>query len=123
MSISRSRHYFERSLELSEKYYEKWIEGISKVFLGFVLNKINKKLHSFHKMEDIITEGIKILENRKISPWSSVSYYILGKFYSNNGYPNRAAEFLKTAENLFTEMGMAYWLNRTEKALKKLKIQ
>ena len=118
--LSRSRYFFESSLKLSEKYGEKWIEGSSKVFLGNIFNKLNKKLYSFEEAEALTREGIKILEDRKILPWSSVGYYVLGQLYSYNGRPERAVEYLNKAENLFNEMRMEYWLKRTQKALKEL---
>jgi len=118
--ISRSKKFFQSALKLSKRYSEKWIEGLSTAFLAIVLNRMNRHLHSFPGMDVNIREGIKILENRKILPWSTVGYYILGKLYSYNDHPKGAMEYLKKAENLFNEMGMEYWLNHTQKALKDL---
>ena len=60
--------------------------------------------------EESILEGIQILEDRKIKPWSSVGYYILGLFQAHRGKMGPARIHLKTAEKMFKQMGMDYWL-------------
>jgi tetratricopeptide (TPR) repeat protein len=72
------------------------------------------------KAQEYILEGIKILEERKIRPYSSRGYLYLGELYADMGQREKALETLKKAESAFRKMGMDYWLRRTQSALEKL---
>ena len=62
------------------------------------------------KAEESIQEGIRILEDRKIKPWSSIGCYNLGMFYNDRGQLGQARVHLSRAKAMFKQMGMAYWL-------------
>ena len=72
------------------------------------------------KAQEYILEGIKILEERKIRPYSSWGYLYLGELYADMGQREKALETLNKAETAFRNMGMDYWLRRTQDALAKL---
>jgi len=116
--LGHARRYFNDSLEWSKRYGEKWIEGVSKIYFGRIITKTNK--YRVEKIEEFIIDGIRILTERKITPWSSIGYYILGEFYADNCYPERAVENLKKATEMFMEMRMDFWLSRAQKALQNL---
>jgi hypothetical protein len=44
----------------------------------------------------------------------------LGEFYADTGRKKEAQENLKKAEWMFQEMGMDYWLAKTQEALNRL---
>ena len=118
--LRRAKYYLGNSLKLSEKYSEKWIEGVSKTFLGSLLSKIKKNNNQAEESEALIRQGIEILNERKILPWATIGYYLLGQFYTANGNPEKAFANLNRAEVLFNEMNMHYWLKRTRNVLKTL---
>jgi hypothetical protein len=66
--------------------------------------------------EESILEGIQILEDRKIKPWSSIGYYILSMLQVHRGKTGQARIHLNKAERMFKTMGMNYWLELTRQA-------
>lgn len=117
-SLNHARRYFGDALKFSEKYAEKWVEGLSKIYLGSTLGKTAR--YPFEQLETSILEGIRILGERKIAPWCSVGHYVLGQFYADNRLPEKAVKNLKIAERMLKEMEMNFWLSRTRKALQRL---
>jgi hypothetical protein len=49
-----------------------------------------------------------------------MGYLFLGEVYVDTGQKDKALETLKKAEGMFKEMGMDYWLVKTQDALKGL---
>jgi tetratricopeptide (TPR) repeat protein len=116
--IHNAESFVRDALKLSVKYKEKWIEAMSRVLIGSILVKTD--LTQVEKAIDSIRQGIEILDQRSIKPWSSVGHYFLGKLYTETGTIKKAFENLKKAEGSFQEMGMGFWLSRTQKALQQL---
>ena len=69
------------------------------------------------KAEEFMVQGINILEDLMIKPWSTQGYLFLGELYTNTGQGDKAPENLKKAEHLFKEMGMDYWLAKTNEVM------
>jgi hypothetical protein len=44
----------------------------------------------------------------------------LGELYANRGDEDKALENVKKAEDMFQEMGMDYWLDKTQEVLERL---
>jgi hypothetical protein len=72
------------------------------------------------KAEECILRGIKILEVLRSKPMYSYGYHFLGELYSDTGQQDKALENLKKAEEMFQEMGMDYWLAKTQEVLGRL---
>ena len=89
------------------------------VQLGMALVKADTSQSA--KAEEFILEGIKLLEELKIKPWQAEGHLYLGELYADTGQKAKALASLKKARQMCQEMGMDYWLARTEKALEKLK--
>ena len=81
--VSQSKESFITALTLSHNHNERWIEGTSRIYLGITMAR-NDELN-IETAEESILEGIQILEDRKIKPWSSIGYYILGLFQVHRG--------------------------------------
>ena len=101
-------------MRLSREHNEKWIEGTTKIYLGITTAHDDEL--NIEKAEESVLEGIKLLEDRKIKPWSSIGYYGLGMFQAGCGKMIPARINLKHAERMFKEMGMDYWLSLTRQA-------
>ncbi len=60
---------------------------------------------------------MKICDELKLKPWSAQGYLFLGELYADKGQSEKALENLKKAERMFREMGMDYWLDKTQEIL------
>jgi tetratricopeptide (TPR) repeat protein len=69
---------------------------------------------------DEIMQGIRRADELKLRPFCSNGYFYLGEAYMDTGQKEKALEALKKAEAEFRDMGMDYWLRRTQSALEKL---
>jgi len=105
----------EEALRLSQKNKENHFEGYSKIWFGRILGKM--KPSQTEKAEEFMVQGINILEDLMIKPWSTQGYLFLGELYTNTGQGDKAPENLKKAEHLFKEMGMDYWLAKTNEVM------
>jgi class 3 adenylate cyclase/tetratricopeptide (TPR) repeat protein len=113
-----SRSLIEEALKLSQKNSEKHLEGVSWTWLGRILGKTDPSQSD--KAEECIVKGIKILEEMDIKPWCSEGYLYLGELYADTGKREKALENLKKAERMFQEMGMDYWLAKTQEIMRRL---
>jgi len=118
--LKRAQSFAEEALRLSQDNNEKWPEGLSRVLLGRILGKGRKLL--YFKAEEYITQGIKIVEEVKLKPLASQGYHYLGELHADTGQKETAREALKKAEAAFHEMGMDYWLHRTQEVLVRINI-
>jgi tetratricopeptide (TPR) repeat protein len=98
--------------------HQKWIEGFAWIQLGQIFGKAGKS--QTEKAEESILKGIKILDELKLKALYAPGYYFLGDLYANSGQEGKALETLKKAEMMFQEMGMDYWLTRTQEVLRSL---
>ncbi|MBT8368622.1 MAG: AAA family ATPase [Deltaproteobacteria bacterium] len=113
--VKQSEDAFKKSLELSDKHNEKWIEGTSRIYLGVTIAKNN--ISKIDRAEESILQGINILDERKIKPWSSIGYYNLGRIQADGGKVEKAIANLKKAEIYFNKMTMDFWLDKTRNSL------
>jgi hypothetical protein len=113
--LSSARISAENAIELSRNCDEKHFEAISKIWLGRILGRVKRSEVS--KVTQHIYEGIKILDDLRLKPFSAQGWLFLGEFYGNREQPDKAVENLKKAEEMFQEMGMDYWLGKTRSIL------
>ncbi|MFC1895308.1 hypothetical protein ACFL0Q_01405 [Thermodesulfobacteriota bacterium] len=106
------------ALGLARKNSEKGTEGLSMVWLGRMLGQMDASKRDEAKAS--ILQGIDILEALKVRPWFSQGHLYLGEFYADSGEKEKALENLKIAETNFQEMGMDYWLTKTQEVLARL---
>ena len=70
-----------------------------------------------NKAEGCILKGIEICKELKIKTYYSLGHLYLGQLYLNGGEKEKAMDNLKKAEGMFREMGMDYWLGKTQEVL------
>jgi predicted ATPase/class 3 adenylate cyclase len=116
--IKSGRKYLERALSLAERNNEIHVQGFSWIGLGQILAKTSSS--QIREAEEYIRRGIALLEKINIRPHYSQGYFYLGKLYADTGQKAQAAVNLKIAEEMFQEMGMNYWLTRTQGVLENL---
>jgi predicted ATPase/class 3 adenylate cyclase len=108
----------EQALMFARKYNEKNFEGLSLIWLGKILEKTDP--NQYDTAEESILKGIDMLQELRLKPYVSQGYLYLGELYIDTGQKAKALEKLKKAEKMFREMGMDYWLARTQKVLARL---
>ncbi len=107
-----------KALKLARDINDKLMEGASRIGLGSILVKSDPSQRD--KAEESLLEGINLSEELRTKSWYSVGYLYLGEVYADTGQKDKALEILKKAEGMFKEMGMDYWLVKTDEVLKRL---
>jgi len=113
--LAGARRSIEESLEFCRRGGERAQEGRSTIALGRVIGKAEPAQSA--EAEDCILQGIRMLEELKLRPHQAEGYLFLGELYADSGWKEKALEALKKAEAEFKDMGMDYWLNKTQEAL------
>ncbi len=113
--LQNARSFIEEALRLSKKNHEKHVEGQTRVWLGRILGKTDSSQSG--KAEKYILQGIGILDELNVKPWSAQGRLHLGELYVDTGQREKALGILKKAEGMFREMGMDLWLARTRGVL------
>jgi len=116
--IETARGHIEESLRLAKQHGERLQEGRSTVALGRVIGKADPSQSA--KAEELILEGIKLLEELKVKPFQAEGHLYLGELYADIGQKEKALKALRKTKRMFQQMGMDYWLAKTDKALQKL---
>jgi len=117
-NLSRAKVDAEKALEISARNNDKDYNGRSRILLGRIMEKTDSSLSD--EAEKHILQGIETLEQLKISPQVSVGYLYLGELYADIDRKQEALINLKKAEAMFQDMGMDYWLAKTQEVLGKL---
>ena len=117
-NLEKARAYSEEALSLSKKAGEKLWYGSSVIGHGRILAKM--RAVELDEAEALMKLGIRLLEDMRLRPLYSVGYLRLGELYKDAGRIHEALESLKKAEGMFREMGMDYWLGKTQEVLARL---
>jgi tetratricopeptide (TPR) repeat protein len=113
-----ARSHIEESLRLARKHGEMDQEGRSTVALGGVIGKADPSGSA--RAEELVLKGIKLLEESKHKPYEAEGYLYLGELHGDTGQKQRALEALEKAQGMFQEMGMDYWVRRTQSVMRTL---
>jgi len=119
--LVKAQKYIEDALELSQRSSVRYNEGMARAYLGSVLGKTDPSQRD--NAEEYILEGISILDELKLKPFSSYGYLYLGELYTDTNQSEKARETLSKAKGMFQEMGMGYWLRRTQEVLQRVECQ
>jgi tetratricopeptide (TPR) repeat protein len=103
---------------LSEKNQEKHYVGKSLIWLGRMTGKADS--HKKNEALEYIQRGLKILSALQTKPDISIACLFLGEIYWSLGPVDKALCFLRKAAEMFEEMGMDYWLDKTQEILEQL---
>lgn len=110
--LKNAQSHTEEALRLSQKNGEKSFEGMSWILLGRIF--CQSEPHQVERNADYILKGIEILQVLKLKAVYSQGYLFLGELYLNGGKLDKAKNNLKSAEGMFQDMGMDYWVARTK---------
>jgi class 3 adenylate cyclase len=116
--LEQAKIQTEQAVQCSLINNEKLVQGISKISLGQILAKAYSG--QIEIAEEHIRQGIRLLEELEIPSCSVLGYLRLGEVFAESGRKEEALTNLKKAETMFQEMGMDYYLERTQEMLGKL---
>jgi tetratricopeptide (TPR) repeat protein len=111
------RRYAEEGLE--QGHGVKFWDALLYILLGTALAKSQSSQTG--RAERYVLKGIKSFKDLRLRPMEAQGYSYLADLYADAGQTEKALTTLKKAEGMFREMGMDYWLAKTEKALEKLR--
>ncbi|MGB5750307.1 MAG: hypothetical protein WBM69_25250, partial [Desulfobacterales bacterium] len=116
--LAEAQAHVERALELAIANGEKSNEAWSRIIYGILICK--KDLSLYSEAEDSILLGIETMKKLKLKPSYAKHYLDLGEFYADCGQKVKALNILKKTESMFKEMGMDYYLEKTQVVFGKL---
>jgi len=114
--LKKAKYRAEEGVKISQTNHQHG-EGFAWILLGRTLGKSNPSL--IDRAEKSLLKGIKIYEKLKIKAHYVLGYFFLVEMYVDTGRKDKALETLKTAELMFREMGMDYWLAKTRKIVRR----
>jgi tetratricopeptide (TPR) repeat protein len=117
-NIGNARCAFEESLSLAETYGQMFAQGTASMYLG--RTRSQGKLGASNEARKSILRGMNIFHRLHLEPFYTQGLLFLGEHYASVGDKKNALRNLKKAEGLFTQMGMDYWLKKTQEALRTL---
>jgi class 3 adenylate cyclase/tetratricopeptide (TPR) repeat protein len=116
--LKNARSCVEKALKLAQKNLAKNTEALSWILMGRIFGK--EDISESDRAEEHILNGIRILDELTDRPDCYKGYLYLGELYADTGQKEKALETLKKAQDAFQEMGMDYWLRRTQEVLDKI---
>jgi len=117
--LPEARSSFEQGLKVAQDSYQKVYEAQAKTYLGRLL--VEEDPSQAAAAEQMILEGMTIMDEINSRPSQAFGHLYLGETYALAGQREKALASLKRAREMCQEMGMDYYLARTEKALQKLR--
>ncbi len=113
-----ARNCAEKALEMLPKGPGGFQEGFVRFISGSLVGETDTS--RFAEGEECVLHGMKILDEAKTKPYYAYGCLYLGELYAHAGHKEKALSSLRRAWEMMQDMGMDYWLARTEKALKAL---
>ena len=107
--------YSKEAVRLSRDNNQKDNEARALITLGRVVAVKNRM--KFEEARELILQGIKLLQTLGHKPQYATGLMYLSKLYADAGQKEEAVKNLKKAEKMCQEMGMDYWLGKTQEVL------
>lgn len=116
--LEQARDCAQEALRYALNEGEKRVEAMA----GFILGKVQGRIDPSRvdEAERSIMRSIDSLNALQSRPYLSQAYLALGELHADTGSREKALPALKTAEDMFREMGMDYWLGRTQRVVERL---
>jgi len=115
-NLETARGYLDKSLKGAQDHGARCWEAWWRIWLARTYNWADDSQYT--QAEASLLKALEI--NNEVEPWSAIAYSELGALYADTGQTERALETLKKAEGMMQEMGMDYWLHRTQDVLERV---
>jgi len=116
--LTKALFHAEEAINYAKKNNERHWEAFSLWQLGMVGWKSQKI--KIDEAEQDIEQGIRILNELEMKTFETMGYLYLGELFTDAREYEKALKNLKRAGKAFQEMGMDYWLARTQKVLARI---
>ncbi len=107
-----------KGVEVSTANKNRAHAGIGGIFLGKAMFK--EDASTYGQAKAYLLQGMQICEELGIRPVYAEGCLFLGELYVDAGEKTEALEQLRRAQSMFRDMGMNYWLSKTQTLLNKL---
>jgi tetratricopeptide (TPR) repeat protein len=114
--LEKARRHMQEAIRISGSQNEKHAFAASKIYMGKILARSD--ISPREEARACIEEGIEIFEGLQMRPWLARGYLFLGELCASTGQLDDARAYLEKAESMSREMGMDYWLRRTQEVLR-----
>jgi class 3 adenylate cyclase/tetratricopeptide (TPR) repeat protein len=118
MDIEGALHIAEESLKLAQEYEHVPSQARARLGLGRVLAEADPM--KIDAAKEYLRRGVSMADEMELKPLYAQGHLFLGEVFEIDGRKDDAIENLKIAEKMGKEMGMGYWLTRTQEALARL---
>ncbi len=106
-----ARRFFDEALAVASKNNEVFCRGKALIWGGRILGSLSEE--SVGEAEQRMLEGIEILSELGAMPEMSIGKLFLGELYAKTDRRQASRTHLTEAATMFREMGMEYWLEKT----------
>jgi class 3 adenylate cyclase/tetratricopeptide (TPR) repeat protein len=113
-----ARLFLQKALASAMEKGEAYLKGVTLIWDGRIMGQL-PDIPSLETVQHI-EEGLDVLTELDTKPDLSVGHFFLGELYARRNQKKDAKIHVKTAEALFKEMGMDYWLAETAKIMNRL---
>lgn len=108
----------EQGVKLSRANKELYFEALAEMLFGKILGDGDPV--RFAEGRRHILRGIHTADELQLKPLAAEGRFYIGELSASSGGKKEATEHLRSAEAMFLEMRMDYWLEKTRSALAKL---
>jgi len=111
-NLEAAKNYIEKSLKAAQDRDYRFWEAWWSASLARTYNWAD--ISESAQAEADLLQAIEVLVELEMRPMWAIAYSKLGELYTGTGQREKALENLKKAEGMMQEMGMGYWLRRTQ---------
>jgi tetratricopeptide (TPR) repeat protein len=113
--LNEAKVHAEQALNLGQTNHEKYCEAGAWIQLGRIIGKMEAS--RIDEAEEFMLNGLKILEDVETKPAYATGCFSLCELYLNSGKIEKGLEVLRRSEEMFSRMGMEYWLAQARNVL------
>jgi class 3 adenylate cyclase/tetratricopeptide (TPR) repeat protein len=113
--LEKAHSHIQSALQFAKKNNERSYESLSSITEGRVYFKF--KTQPLEVSKNCILRGISIAEELKLKSHCGIGYFRIGELFFQQRQQEDALKNLRIAQEMFKEMEMNYWLNKTQSIL------
>jgi predicted ATPase len=117
-NLEAARSYIEKSFKMAQNRGAKYFEAWWSIWLARTYDWAEASESA--QVEASLLQAMNIFSESELKPCCAIAYSELGALYADTGQTKKALEALKKAEDMMQEMGMDYWLRRTQEVLERV---
>ena len=113
--MAKALNAAQMALRLACKNKEPMYEALALFSMGRIAGKSDPG--QFAAAKDSISKGMEICKELNFRPRAATGHFYLGELHKNSGQKEEALRHLKSAGDMFQEMDMPYFIDRTKELL------